>query len=249
MKLMDWHRLIPAGGSPPPTGVKTTTRHTTHKAAPRDAAIQEPTMNTLRKTLVVTLLAASGLLSLPATAGVSIGVDIRLPGVSIDINGAPPPPRFEPWPGERRGYVWHPGYWRWDGRAYAWIGGVWMRERPGYVWVPERWEPTGSDWYFRAGRWEANRDWREAQIRERNRWEDWRRSDMRREAEWRREKEHRDNRMDRRDDRRDDRQDNRQDRRDDRQDNRQDNRADRRDDRNPGRGNGPQPQGHDRHER
>lgn len=193
---------------------------------------KELIMNTLRNTLIASLLVAGSILSVPASASVSIGMDIRVPGVSIDLYGAPPPPRFEAWPGARRGYVWHPGYWRWEGRNYVWVGGRWARERPGYVWVPERWERHGRDWVFVAGRWNSDRNWREAQHRERNRWESWRRDDMRREAEWRREHQRR---VERREERREDR---REERREFRQDHRP----------NPGWGNGGQPPGRDRHD-
>ena len=66
---------------------------------------------------------------------------------------APPAPRVERVV-VRRGYVWTPGYHRWNGRSYVWVGGRHVRPhrgrtvfvqghwdaRPnGYVWVPGHW--------------------------------------------------------------------------------------------------------------
>jgi hypothetical protein len=68
---------------------------------------------------------------------------------------APPPPRFERVPPPRRGFVWVPGFWRWDGYAHrhVWVGGHWVRARPGYRYVPARWERVGPGWRFHGGYW------------------------------------------------------------------------------------------------
>ena len=73
--------------------------------------------------------------------------------VNVQI-GQPPPPRYEVVPPPRRGFVWAPGYWRWDGRRHVWMTGSWIRARPGYRYVPPRWErgPRG-DWQFRPNQW------------------------------------------------------------------------------------------------
>ena len=74
---------------------------------------------------------------------------------SLVISNAPPAPRFETVPPARHGYVWAPGYWRWDGRRHVWVGGTWIRARPGYRYVQPRWErgPRG-DWHMRPYRWD-----------------------------------------------------------------------------------------------
>jgi hypothetical protein len=52
-----------------------------------------------------------------------------------------PPPRVEvlpPPPGAR--YIWQPGHWVWNGRAYAWIGGRYIIRRAAYrEYVPGHW--------------------------------------------------------------------------------------------------------------
>ena len=72
----------------------------------------------------------------------------------VEIQVAPPAPRVEVVPPPRVGYVWAPGYWRWNGRRHVWINGSWMRERRGWRWQPETWVqgPNGR-WHLRRGYW------------------------------------------------------------------------------------------------
>ena len=79
-----------------------------------------------------------------AAAQVSVGIGIRV---------APPPPRFERVPPPRRGYVWAPGYWRWDGHRHFWAGGHWVRVHRGYHYVPARWVHGHRGWRFHDGYW------------------------------------------------------------------------------------------------
>ena len=73
--------------------------------------------------------------------------------VSVEITVAPPVPRVEVVPPPRPGYVWGPGYWRWDGHRHVWAEGRWMRARHGNVWVPEHWNQKGNHWVFVPGHW------------------------------------------------------------------------------------------------
>lgn len=75
--------------------------------------------------------------------------------VGISIGVAPPPVRFERVPPPRRGYVWAPGYWRWNGHAHrhAWVGGSWVHARPGYRYRHARWVRQGRNWRFAPGYW------------------------------------------------------------------------------------------------
>jgi hypothetical protein len=74
--------------------------------------------------------------------------------VGVDIDVRPPPERVVVVPAPRRGYVWAPGYWRWNGRDHVWVEGRWVRERRGYHWVPAHWEGRGGRWHFEDGHWE-----------------------------------------------------------------------------------------------
>ena len=83
---------------------------------------------------------------------------VSLPGVArtfVEIQVAPPAPRLEVVPPARVGYVWAPGYWRWNGRHHVWIRGSWVRERRGWhcervAWVQG---PNGR-WHLARGHWE-----------------------------------------------------------------------------------------------
>jgi len=76
--------------------------------------------------------------------------------VDVGIDVAPPAPRYERVV-VRPGYVWTPGYWRWNegGRHHEWVAGTYVAERPGYVWRPHRWEhgPDGH-YHFVEGGWD-----------------------------------------------------------------------------------------------
>ena len=71
----------------------------------------------------------------------------------VGIVVAPPPPRVVVVPEARVGYVWAPGYWRWNGHEHVWIEGGWLPERRGEHWVPDRWEERGGRWQFEEGHW------------------------------------------------------------------------------------------------
>jgi len=75
--------------------------------------------------------------------------------VGINVGVAPPPVRFERVPPPRRGYVWAPGYWRWNApaRRHVWVGGSWVQVRPGYRYRPARWVHHGRDWRFAPAYW------------------------------------------------------------------------------------------------
>jgi hypothetical protein len=72
----------------------------------------------------------------------------------VDIDVRPPPPRVIVVPAPRAGYVWAPGFWRWNGRRHVWVEGHWVRERRGEHWVPAHWEENHGRWHFEDGHWE-----------------------------------------------------------------------------------------------
>ena len=76
--------------------------------------------------------------------------------VAVDIDIAPPPPRYEVVPPPRVGYVWTPGYWRWDAphHHHVWINGRYVHERHGEHWVAHRWSEHDGRWRFNDGHWE-----------------------------------------------------------------------------------------------
>jgi hypothetical protein len=52
------------------------------------------------------------------------------------------------------GYVWTPGYYRWDGRAYVWMPGRHvLPPRPHAVWVPGHWGHERRGFFWIDGHW------------------------------------------------------------------------------------------------
>jgi hypothetical protein len=99
-----------------------------------------------RQMLIVSALAASAL-AVPA---------ISQARTDFSITIGPPPPVVEVVPAPRRGYVWAPGYWNWNGHRHVWRNGYWIRERPGYAWVPDRWDRRGDRWGLERGHWDRS---------------------------------------------------------------------------------------------
>jgi hypothetical protein len=76
--------------------------------------------------------------------------------VDVDINVAPPAPRYEVVPAPRVGFVWAPGYWAWDSghHHHVWHGGRYIHERHGQHWVADRWTERDGRYRYEPGRWE-----------------------------------------------------------------------------------------------
>lgn len=102
---------------------------------------------TRRSLLVMTSLAAAMLISSWAPAFSQGG---------IDIDVAPPAARVVATPARRPGFVWAPGYYRWDGHRHVWVDGRFIRERRGSHWVPERWNEHHGRYRFVPGHWERD---------------------------------------------------------------------------------------------
>src|SRR5258708_9896136 len=71
----------------------------------------------------------------------------------VDIEVAPPPDRVEVVPAPRHGYVWAPGYHRWEHGHHVLVRGHWIREREGRHWVPHRCDRRGDRCHFQNGPW------------------------------------------------------------------------------------------------
>ncbi|MFB9968708.1 hypothetical protein ACFFMP_00930 [Pseudoroseomonas cervicalis] len=51
-------------------------------------------------------------------------------------------------------YVWQPGHWQWEGRAYEWVAGRWiLRPVHGAEWVHGRWVWGNAGWTWLPGHW------------------------------------------------------------------------------------------------
>lgn len=91
----------------------------------------------------VLLMAALGTGCITTTRG-RLYVRVGPPPVVVESRGVAPGP----------GYVWQPGFYRWDGRAYVWSAGRYERApRARAVWVPGHWQRDRRGWYFVEGHW------------------------------------------------------------------------------------------------
>jgi hypothetical protein len=76
----------------------------------------------------------------------------------VVVRIGPPPPRpvevVPAPPRAHRDWVWTPGYHRWDGRRYVWVGGHYMRPpHPGAVWVAGDWRSESGGHVWHEGYW------------------------------------------------------------------------------------------------
>lgn len=91
------------------------------------------------------LIAALGVALTAATASAQIVVRI----------GPPPPRPVEVVPvAPHPGWVWQPGYHRWDGVRYVWVPGHFAE--PPYArarWIPGHWDRRGGGYVWIDGHW------------------------------------------------------------------------------------------------
>jgi hypothetical protein len=92
-------------------------------------------------------------LAVPVAAAI-VYAGSALAGPIVEIDVAPPVPRVEVVPAPRVGYVWAPGFWRWDGHHHVWEGGHWEGERRGHHWIAAHWEEHGGHHRFFEGHWD-----------------------------------------------------------------------------------------------
>src|SRR5213079_829692 len=98
-------------------------------------------------------LALATLMTLGAAATLPLPA-IAQTGFNLVINSAPPAPRIETVPAARRGYVWAPGYWNWEGNRHVWLSGHWEPSRDGYRYETSEWVRDGGGYRLRAGGWQ-----------------------------------------------------------------------------------------------
>ena len=99
-------------------------------------------MNILRKCLATAVCGIT-----LATAGVA--------SAQLVVRVGPPRPVYErPGPVPHPGWVWQPGYHRWDGARYVWVPGTYAA--PPYEharWVPGHWGHRGGGYAWVEGHW------------------------------------------------------------------------------------------------
>lgn len=85
--------------------------------------------------------------ALAATAAANAQVYVRV--------GPPPPPVREAVPPPvHPGWVWQPGFHRWDGARYVWVPGSYVAPpRPRARWVAGHWRNTPRGYVWMEGHW------------------------------------------------------------------------------------------------
>lgn len=73
----------------------------------------------------------------------------------VVVRIGPPAPVVEHRPvAPGQGYVWTPGYHRWDGNRYVWSSGQWVRPPHAHAhWVPAHWVHRHHGWVLVEGHW------------------------------------------------------------------------------------------------
>ena len=99
-----------------------------------------------------TLYAAAAIIAISSAAFMPTPAMAQI-GLNIVIGNAPPPPRFESVPQARRGYVWAPGFWNWEGKRHVWIAGRWEAERNGQRYQHAEWVRENDNWRLNRGGW------------------------------------------------------------------------------------------------
>jgi WXXGXW repeat (2 copies) len=91
------------------------------------------------------LSAALGvLLTMSAASAADVFVRIGPPAPVVETRVVSPGP----------GYVWTPGYHRWDGNRYVWTAGTWVQPpRPHAHWVAHHWVHRNGGWVMVEGHW------------------------------------------------------------------------------------------------
>ena len=95
-------------------------------------------------------LLSCALVAVPFCASAQVSININIPGL---VAVAPPPPRMEPLPPPRAGYIWVPGNWRYRENAYAWHQGYWQPARADYDYAPGRWVRADGGWRWVEPNW------------------------------------------------------------------------------------------------
>jgi len=96
------------------------------------------------KQILFAAMVAASFATIPASVSFARDIVVQI---------APPEARYERIPAARRGYVWAPGHWNWNGRRHVWTSGHWVQERRGYRYYAPAWAERDGRWYQDRGGW------------------------------------------------------------------------------------------------
>lgn len=77
---------------------------------------------------------------------------------SLTIDTAPPAARQETPGAAREGYVWAPGYWKYENSQYTWSEGHYIPARKGYRYHSPHWEQSNGRWTLFPEQWAYDED-------------------------------------------------------------------------------------------
>lgn len=87
-------------------------------------------------------------------AGLVLSASLSAPA-QVVVRMGPPVHATEVIPrAPHRGWVWKPGFYRWDGRRYYWYPGRWVNPPYGGArWIPGTWRRGPNGYVWVEGRW------------------------------------------------------------------------------------------------
>ncbi len=96
--------------------------------------------------LLVSLLAAVGMLAVPRVSFAEVALSITIAPPALPVYEQPPCPA--------PGYMWTPGYWAWSPDGYYWVPGTWVQPpMVGFLWTPGYWGWSNGIYLWNAGYW------------------------------------------------------------------------------------------------
>ena len=101
----------------------------------------------IKHRIVPPLLVALGFIAAPAWSQSSITTDT-----------APPAARQEPPGPAREGYIWAPGYYKYESNNYTWQEGHYIPARKGYRYQAPRWEESNGKFTLYPEQWVRDED-------------------------------------------------------------------------------------------
>jgi len=103
-------------------------------------------MRTTRFLCLLTLFVLIAITAVPASAGVSVGISVRI--------GPPPLPVYVQPVCPGPGYIWSPGYWAYGPDGYYWVPGTWVQPPVvGVLWTPGYWGWSDGYYVWHEGYW------------------------------------------------------------------------------------------------
>src|SRR5438128_2631936 len=94
--------------------------------------------------VALALVTTLGVAAASAKGHARVYVRVGPPAPVVEVRTVAPGP----------GYIWVPGFHRWDGAAYVWTPGAWQHPpRARAVWVPGHWKHERRGWFFVDGHW------------------------------------------------------------------------------------------------